>query len=134
MAKTYPALPSSILVCALTDRTCARDEISFHERNTAYGDSQGEGVTDHERKTISIGRSQDCFRNVQALPGRERLGTIRAFEGFEDGEDGDGSGGGGGEKKEFAATAGNGRAGAERLDDGGAGAVAVEVVIGAFLG
>jgi hypothetical protein len=84
---------------------------------------------------VGIGRSKDWpIERARALPGRERLGTIGAFEGFGDGEDGDDSGGGGGEKKEFAAAAGKGRAGAERLDDGGAGAVAVEVVIGAFLG
>jgi hypothetical protein len=41
--------------------------ISYHEPSKAYGDSQGEGVTDYERKTISIARSRDRFRNVQAL-------------------------------------------------------------------
>jgi hypothetical protein len=41
--------------------------ISFHEPTTAYGDSQGEGATDYERKTISIAQSHDRFRNIQAL-------------------------------------------------------------------
>jgi len=41
--------------------------ISYHQPSTAYGDSEGEGVTDYQRKTISIALSNDRFRNVQAL-------------------------------------------------------------------
>jgi hypothetical protein len=67
LAKTYPAAPTSILICGLTDRPCVRYAISFHEPTPAYGDSQGEGVTDYERKTISLARSHDRFRNIQAL-------------------------------------------------------------------
>jgi hypothetical protein len=51
----------------LKDRPCVTYAVSFHEPTTAYGDSQGEGVTDYERKTIAIARSQDRFRNIQAL-------------------------------------------------------------------
>jgi hypothetical protein len=40
---------------------------SFHEPTTAYRDSHGEGVTDYERKTITIALSHDRFRNIQAL-------------------------------------------------------------------
>jgi len=67
LAKTYAPPPTSILICGLTDRPCATYVISFHEPTSAYGDSQGEGVTDYERKTISIARSHDRFRNIQAL-------------------------------------------------------------------
>jgi hypothetical protein len=66
-AKTQALPPSSIRICGLKDRPCITYAISFHEPTTAYGDSQGEGVTDYERKTISVARSQDRFRNVQAL-------------------------------------------------------------------
>jgi hypothetical protein len=65
-ANTY-APPTSIRICGLKDRPCARYLISFHEPTSAYGDSGGEGVTDYQLKTISIARSQDRFRNVQAL-------------------------------------------------------------------
>ena len=41
--------------------------ISFHEPTKTHGDSEGEGATDYERKTISIARSSDRFRNIQAL-------------------------------------------------------------------
>ena len=66
-AKTYPPAPTSILICGLKDRPCVTYVISFHEPTTGYGDSQGEGVTDYELKTISIARSQDRFRNIKAL-------------------------------------------------------------------
>jgi hypothetical protein len=67
LAKTYASPPTSIRICGLKDRPCVTYEISFHGPTTAYGDSQGEGVTDYERKTISIAGSQDRFRNIQAL-------------------------------------------------------------------
>jgi hypothetical protein len=41
--------------------------ISFHEPTPAYADSQGEGVTDYEQKTVSIARSRNRFRNIQPL-------------------------------------------------------------------
>jgi hypothetical protein len=41
--------------------------VTFHEPTSAFGDSQGEGVTDYDRKLISIARSDDRFKNVQAL-------------------------------------------------------------------
>jgi hypothetical protein len=65
--KTYAPPPPSIVVCGLKDRPCVTYVITFHEPTLAYGNSQGEGVTDYERKTISIARSGDRFRNVQAL-------------------------------------------------------------------
>ena len=66
-AKTQALPPTSILICGLKDRPCVRYLISFHEPTLAYGDSQGEGVTDYEQKTISIARSRDRYRNIQAL-------------------------------------------------------------------
>jgi hypothetical protein len=57
----------SIRFCGLKDRPCVTYMISFHEPTIAYGDSPGEGVTDYEQKTISIARSKDRFRNIQAL-------------------------------------------------------------------
>jgi hypothetical protein len=41
--------------------------ISFHAPTKGWGDSEGEGVTDYARKTISISRSTDRFENVKAL-------------------------------------------------------------------
>ena len=67
LAKTYAPPPTSILICGLADRPCVTYLISFHQPTTAYGDSEGEGVTDYGRKTISIAQSHDRFRNVQAL-------------------------------------------------------------------
>lgn len=66
-AKTQTPPPTSIRVCGLKDHPCVTYRISFHEPSTAYGDSQGEGVTDYEKKTISIARSRDRYRNIQAL-------------------------------------------------------------------
>jgi hypothetical protein len=57
--------------------------ISFHEPTTAYGDSQGEGVTDYERKTISIARSHARFRNIQALH-HEVFHAVMWERGFQD--------------------------------------------------
>ena len=66
-AKTEALPPGSILICGLKDRPCVRYLISFHDPTATYGDSQGEGVTDYEQKTISIARSRDRYRNIQAL-------------------------------------------------------------------
>ena len=66
-AKTQAPPPASIRICGLKDRPCVTYTVSFHEPTATYGDSQGEGVTDYEQKTISIARSRDRFRNVQAL-------------------------------------------------------------------
>jgi hypothetical protein len=41
--------------------------VSYHPSTHAYGDFEGEGVTDYERKTISLAWSSDRFKNVQAL-------------------------------------------------------------------
>ena len=57
--------------------------ISFHEPTTAYRDSQGEGVTDYERKTISIARSHDRFRSIQALQ-HEVFHAVLWEQGFQD--------------------------------------------------
>jgi hypothetical protein len=66
-SKTYAPPPPSIIICGLADRPCVTYLIVFHEPTAAYGDSEGEGVTDYERKTISIALSRNRFRNVQAL-------------------------------------------------------------------
>jgi len=39
----------------------------YHEATKAFGDSQGEGVTDYQKKTISLAWSNDRFENVRAL-------------------------------------------------------------------
>jgi hypothetical protein len=57
--------------------------ISFHEPTSAYGDSQGEGVTNYERKTISIARNLDRFRNIQALQ-HEVFHAVLWERGFDD--------------------------------------------------
>lgn len=59
--------------------------ISFHEPSAAYGDSEGEGVTDYERKTISLARSHDRFRNIQALQ-HEVFHAVLRERGFDDSE------------------------------------------------
>jgi len=82
-SKTYAPPPSSILICGLQDHPCVKYVISYHEPSTAYGDSQGEGATDYERKTISIARSHDRFRNIQALQ-HEVLHAALWERGFQD--------------------------------------------------
>jgi len=57
--------------------------VTFHEPTPTYGDSQGEGVTDYERKTISIARSPDRFRNIQVLQ-HEVLHAVLWERGFPD--------------------------------------------------
>lgn len=57
--------------------------VSFHEPTTDYGDSQGEGVTDNQQKTISIARSRDRFRNIQALQ-HEVFHAVLWERGFQD--------------------------------------------------
>jgi hypothetical protein len=82
-SKTYAPPPPSIIVCGLKDRPCVRYVITFHKPTAAYGNSQGEGMTDYERKTISIARSPDRFRNVQALQ-HEVLHAVLWERGFLD--------------------------------------------------
>lgn len=64
---TYALPPRSILICGIQDRPCVTYTVSYHEHTAAWGDSQGEGITDYERKTISLARSNDRFENVRAL-------------------------------------------------------------------
>jgi hypothetical protein len=82
-SKTHVPPPASIVICGLKDRPCVRYVISFHEPSSAYGDSQGEGVTNYERKTISIARSLDRFRNIQALQ-HEVFHAVLWERGFDD--------------------------------------------------
>jgi len=59
--------PRTILLCGLSDHPCVIYKVSFHPATHVYGDSEAEGVTDYEQKTISIAWSQDHFKNVKAL-------------------------------------------------------------------
>lgn len=67
VSRSYAPPPRSISICGIKDRPCATYVVSYHEATQAYGDSPGEGMTDYERKTISIARSEDRFKNVEAL-------------------------------------------------------------------
>jgi hypothetical protein len=77
--------PQSVLICGLQDRPCVSYTISFHEPTAGYGDSQGEGVTDYEQKTISIARSGDHFKNVEAVE-HEVFHAVLWERGFQDTE------------------------------------------------
>lgn len=66
-SSSYPLPPSSIVICGIQDRPCATYAVSFHDASQNFGDLEGEGVTDYERKTISIARGKDRFNNVKAL-------------------------------------------------------------------
>jgi hypothetical protein len=61
------SVPRSIVICGIQDHPCVIYTASFHQATGGFGDSQGEGVTDYERKTISIALSSDRFKNVKAL-------------------------------------------------------------------
>jgi len=65
--RTYTPPPRSILICGIKDRPCVTYSVLYHGATTAFGDSHGEGVTDYERKTISLAWSNDRFENVRAL-------------------------------------------------------------------
>jgi hypothetical protein len=78
-------MPQSIVICGLQDRPCVTYTISFHEPTEGFGDSQGEGVTDYKRKTISIAESGDRFNNVKALE-HEVLHAVLWERGFRDTE------------------------------------------------
>jgi len=84
--KTFAAPPTSVLVCGLKDHPCVTYTISYHEPTTVYGDSQGEGFTDYERKTISIAWSHDRFKNIQALQ-HEIFHAVLWERGFQDDSD-----------------------------------------------
>lgn len=64
---SYAPPPRSIVICGIQDHPCVTYAVSYHSATNTYGDSEGEGVTDYERKTISIARSSDRFKNVEAL-------------------------------------------------------------------
>lgn len=65
--RTYAPPPRSILICGIQDRPCVTYTVTYHEGTAAWGNSPGEGVTDYERKTISLARSNDRFENVRGL-------------------------------------------------------------------
>ena len=58
--------PGSIVICGIQGHPCVTC-VAYHPPTHTYGDSQGEGVTDYKRKTISIALSNDRFKNVKAL-------------------------------------------------------------------
>jgi hypothetical protein len=55
------------VICGIEDHPCVTYVVTYHPPTHEYGDSKGEGVTDYERKTISIASSNDRFKNVEAL-------------------------------------------------------------------
>lgn len=61
------APPNSILICGISDHPCVTYTVSYHKATDGWGDRGGEGVTDYEKKTISIASSHDRFENVEAL-------------------------------------------------------------------
>ena len=67
ISSSYTPPPRTIVICGIQDHPCVTYSVSYHPATHAYGDSQGEGVTDYERKTISIALSSDRFKNVEAL-------------------------------------------------------------------
>lgn len=64
---SYPLPPRSIVICGAQDYACVTYLISYRPATHAYRHSQGQGVIDFERKTISIVWSNDRFKNVEAL-------------------------------------------------------------------
>lgn len=65
--RTYAKPPRSILICGIKDHPCVTYSVAYHEATKSFGDSHGEGVTDYQRKTISLAWSNDRFENVSAL-------------------------------------------------------------------
>lgn len=59
--------PRSIAICGIADHPCVHYAISFHEPTGKSGDRAGDGLTDHDAKTISIASSRDSFVNVSTL-------------------------------------------------------------------
>jgi len=59
--------PKSILICGIADHPCVHYAISYHEPTGKDGDQAGDGLTNHEDKTISIASSKDPFVNVSSL-------------------------------------------------------------------
>lgn len=64
---SYAPPPRSIVICGAQDYDCITYIVSYHSATHAYEDLQGEGVIDHERKTISIVWSNDRFKNVETI-------------------------------------------------------------------
>lgn len=65
--RIYAPPPRSILICGIKDHPCVTYSVLYHEPTAAFGDSHGEGVTDYEKKTISLAWSNERFENVSAL-------------------------------------------------------------------
>ena len=59
--------PRSVVICGAQDYACVTYVISYHPARHGYRESQRDGVTDYERKTISIVWSEDRVKNVQAI-------------------------------------------------------------------
>ena len=81
--RAYAPPPRSILICGIKDRPCVTYRVLYHEATKAFGDSQGEGVTDYQKKTISLAWSDDRFENVRALE-HEVFHAILWERGFRD--------------------------------------------------
>lgn len=66
-SSSYAPPPRSILICGAKDYACVTYVISYQPAMRARRASDGEGVIDYERKTISIVWSSDRFKNVETL-------------------------------------------------------------------
>lgn len=66
-SSSYAAPPRWIVLCGIQDRPCVTYLVAYRRPAHAHGDSQAEGVTDYERKTISLPWTNDRFKNVAAL-------------------------------------------------------------------
>ena len=64
---SYVSPPRSIVICGAQDYACVTYLITYQPATHAHRGSQGKGVIDYERKTISIVWSTDRFKNVEAL-------------------------------------------------------------------
>jgi hypothetical protein len=65
--RTLSLPPNSILICGIAGHPCVTYAVSYHDPTHAYGNGSGEGVTDYEKKIISIASSKDRFENVRSL-------------------------------------------------------------------
>lgn len=65
--EAYSLPPNSIVICGISNHPCVTYTVSYHKPTGTHGDKGGEGVTDYEKKSISIASSHDRFENVEAL-------------------------------------------------------------------
>jgi hypothetical protein len=66
-SRRYAVPPRTIVICGIQNRPCVTYNVSYREPANGFGTLPGEGVTDYERKTISLTWSNDRFENVRSL-------------------------------------------------------------------